>query len=220
VSAAFKHYSVQVLNRRWLSPRSFELTLERPAHFTFKAGQRICVYSRELSRQYSLASGPQDPALTLCIRRIEDGRMSGRLSAIQPGGVIDFGGPTGYFTYQPTSSLPVFVATGTGIAPFRAILRSGLRRFFLLHGVPDPEELYYRKEMQTLPGSYVPCVAGAASAHTGAIYPGRVTDYVREKLPDGSYDFYLCGGRNMVRDVMGLVDLRFPQARIFTELFY
>jgi ferredoxin-NADP reductase len=49
----------------------------------------------------------------------------------------------------------------------------------------------------------------------------RPTDFTfRAELPDGSYDFYLCGGGNMVREVMGWVDARFPQARIFTERFY
>ena len=47
-----------------------------------------------------------------------------------------------------------------------------------------------------------------------------MTAYIEKKLPLADYDFYLCGGSEMIRDVMGIVDDRFPAARVFTEIFY
>ncbi len=43
---------------------------------------------------------------------------------------------------------------------------------------------------------------------------------VRDELPVKAYDFYLCGCREMIRDVTLLVDERFPCSYIYTELFY
>ena len=51
-------------------------------------------------------------------------------------------------------------------------------------------------------------------------FHGRVTDYLRDKLPVTAYDFYLCGRREMIRDVTLLVDERFPGSHIYTEPFY
>ena len=51
-------------------------------------------------------------------------------------------------------------------------------------------------------------------------FRGRVTDYLRNELPLSTYDFYLCGGREMIRDVTLLVDEQFPGSYIYTEPFY
>ena len=53
-------------------------------------------------------------------------------------------GPRGHFLYQSRERRAVCVATGTGIAPFVAMLRAGLGRdALLLHGVREATELYY-----------------------------------------------------------------------------
>jgi ferredoxin-NADP reductase len=48
----------------------------------------------------------------------------------------------------------------------------------------------------------------------------RVTDFLEQKLSPGSYDFYLCGRGEMVRDATHIIDRRFPGARVFSELFF
>jgi benzoate/toluate 1,2-dioxygenase reductase component len=47
-----------------------------------------------------------------------------------------------------------------------------------------------------------------------------VTDWVRTRLAPGSYDFYLCGRREMVRDVTGLVDESYTGSRVYSEVFH
>jgi hypothetical protein len=51
-------------------------------------------------------------------------------------------------------------------------------------------------------------------------YYGRVTDYLYNNLAPGRYDFYLCGRREMIRDVTICVDEIFPDSLVFTEIFY
>ena len=46
-----------------------------------------------------------------------------------------FTGPHGYFTFRDFRLKPVFVATGTGIAPFVSMVRAGAKGFIVLHGV-------------------------------------------------------------------------------------
>jgi benzoate/toluate 1,2-dioxygenase reductase subunit len=49
---------------------------------------------------------------------------------------------------------------------------------------------------------------------------GRVTEYLEKQLSLDSYDFYLCGRQEMIRDVTAVVDERFPKSLIYTEVFF
>jgi ferredoxin-NADP reductase len=111
----------------------------------------------------------------------------------------------------------VFVATGTGIAPFVSMVKSGCKGFTLLHGVPTSAELYYGESFRAAAFRYVPCLSEENAA--GA-FSGRVTEWVRTHLAPGSYDFYLCGRREMVRDVTSLVDEGYLASRVYAEIFH
>ena len=132
---------------------------------------------------------------------------------------MSFNGPYGYFNFQPSERQAVFAATGTGIAPFAAMCRSGVEDFILLHGVSRLSELYYRRELETTARQYIPCISDQAELPDG-LYMGRVTGFLKTQLPAAVYDFYLCGNGAMIRDVTLLVDERFEGSRVFTEKFY
>ena len=212
-------YSAPLVERHWLSKKAFEIVLERPADFTFQPGQRIQIFHEDIERDYSLSSAPSDRHLALCIRNIEGGAMSSVLSSLSVGDKIAFSGPFGYFIYQSVQRKPVFVATGTGIAPFYSMLRAGISDVILLHGVRKAEELYYASEIQKSAKKYITCLSETGDYHIDH-YPGRVTDYLQKELPRDIYDFYLCGGGEMIRDVILLVDEHFAGSNIYTEPFY
>jgi NAD(P)H-flavin reductase len=104
------------------------------------------------------------------------------------------------------------------------MVRAGLSGFTLLFGVRDRAELYGEEIIREAAARYVPCLSagggGTDAAGAPAGFSGRVTAWIQQHLPAGSYDFYLCGGREMVRDVTRIVDDRFPDSRIYTEIFY
>jgi hypothetical protein len=99
------------------------------------------------------------------------------------------------------------------------LARSGITGFRLLHGVENSGELYYASEIQKPAMQYVACLSGGIEENS-IYFRGRVTEYIQKKLPVKAYDFYLCGRREMIRDVTLLVDERFEGSHIFTELFY
>jgi benzoate/toluate 1,2-dioxygenase reductase subunit len=206
-----------VLRRAALAESAFEVELERPRDFTFAAGQSIRVYFGGEGRDYSLAGSPSAQTLLLVVRRIAGGAVSPALEAAAPGSSLDFTGPHGVFTFKPSARPVVLVATGVGIAPFLSMVRSGTTGFTLLHGVRSADELFYRRELEAAAARYVPCLSRQASA---GCFSGRVTAWARDHLAAQSSDFYLCGGRRMVRDVILLVDERFPGSRVYTEIFF
>ena len=206
----------------WLSANTFELRLARPEGFAFRAGQHIRLQSQGLERDYSLTSGPEDTPLALLIRHVPEGALTPFLASLEPGAEIAFSGPRGHFAFRPSDRPAVFVATGTGIAPFSAMVRSGARDFLLLHGVRAAEDLYYEDLFRAAAGEVVPCLTGlgAGQSPRPGVFPGRVTAYLEANLPQGAYDFYLCGREEMIRDVTLLVDEAFPGSRVYAEIFF
>jgi ferredoxin-NADP reductase len=206
----------RVLRRARLSESAFEIELERPGDFSFEAGQSIRVYVGGEGRDYSLAGSPSAQTLLLIVRRIAGGAVSPALAAAEPGSSIVFTGPHGLFTFRPSPRPSVLVATGVGIAPFLSMVRRGTTGFTMLHGARSADELFYRREIEPAAARYVPCLSRAASP---GCHSGRVTSWARDHLPAELCDFYLCGGKQMVRDMILLVDERFPGSRVYTEIF-
>ena len=213
-----KNYSAEIIERRRLSKKTFEIKLRRPEAFNFKPGQRIILKYKNFERDYSLASSPDESHLTLCIRYVEGGLLSQAKGDAEIGTRLSFYGPRGYFTYKDPQRPTVFIATGTGIAPFRSMVRSGTSPDFLLHRVETSEDLYYSEEFQSVAESYIPCLSQSKNSQT--YFRGRVTDYLQMHLPPDSCDFYLCGRLEMIRDATLLVDELFEGSNIYTETFY
>lgn len=210
-------FGTRLLARTWLSEDVFECELERPRGFAFRAGQSLRLEFAGVERDYSVASGPEDESLLLCIKRIEGGKLSPALAAVEIGEAMSIAGPRGFFFHRGSPRPSVLVATGTGVAPFRSMARSGLAGFLLLHGVRDPEELHYRPCLEAAAGRYVACVSGPRAGP--ADFRGRVSAWMETRLEPGKYDFYLCGHRDMIRDLSLAVDALFPGSMVFSEIF-
>ncbi|HSO18938.1 MAG TPA: FAD-binding oxidoreductase [Desulfosarcina sp.] len=208
--------------RHWLAPGILEVRLRRPAGFDFIPGQFARLVMDDYVRDYTMVSGPKDDSLVFCIAVVEKGRFSQKILDSAVGTPFLLTGPHGHFVYQGTVNPPVFVATGTGIAPFAAFGRSGIGGdALLLHGAGSPDQLIYRDLLQTAVRNYVPCVSRpcAAGRLPADAFGGRVTRYLEQRLESGRYDFYLCGRRAMIRDATAIIDRRFGQSRLFIETY-
>jgi ferredoxin-NADP reductase len=175
-----------------------------------------------MERDYSLLTTPADSTLALCVFNVEKGQISPVFAAAEIGTKFSFSGPYGYFTYHHSERPAVFVATGTGIAPFLSIGRSGVTDFTLLHGVRTASDLHYLDFFRRTARLYVPCLTeppGQGRAIEN-VFEGRVTHYLKEHFPPNTYDFYLCGRQEMIRDVTLLVDEKFPGSLVYTETFF
>ena len=93
---------------------------------SFKPGQFVSlsdeVAGRKVTRAYSIASAPDGNRFELCLNRVNLGTFSPHLFALRPGGEIPMSGPLGTFTLRDPIRDSLFVATGTGVAPFRSML--------------------------------------------------------------------------------------------------
>jgi benzoate/toluate 1,2-dioxygenase reductase subunit len=217
LSAAASRHAARLIGRRRLSGRVLEIELEKPAEFSFTAGQHVRIFAGGQGRDYSIASGPGAGTLSFCVRIMDGGAVSPLLAETPVGASLAFTGPHGVFAFRDSARPAVWAATGVGIAPFLSMMRAGARGFTLLHGVRRSEELYGRSELEAAAGCYVACVTAESAP---GCFSGRVTAWAAENLLPGVYDFSLCGNRHMVRDFVFLVDDRFAGSRVFTEIFF
>jgi CDP-4-dehydro-6-deoxyglucose reductase len=183
----------------------------------------------EITRAYSIVSPPDGNRFALCANLVQDGHLSPFLFALHPGDPIQFKGPYGAFILRRPVSDSIFVATGTGIAPFRSMLLSHLKvypdnRFTLIFGVRHEQGLLYHDELTALAAShpnfhYHPTLTRPSEDWTGRA--GRVQGLTLEALGDRrDVDVYICGLREMVDDIRAkLKALGLDRKRIIYEKY-
>ena len=215
-----RSYEAGLISRVQVSDDSLELVFQRPDDFAFSPGQCIRITHEAGERDYSLISAPQEPHLAVLIKVVEGGALTPVLAGASLGTSFFFTGPYGYFVWLPSDHPAVFVATGTGVAPFISMARSGVRGFMLIHGVRRLQELYERSLLQEAASAYVACLSLPSPEEGSGIFEGRVTHYLEKRLAPGVYDFYLSGRKDMIREATLIADRRFPGSSVYAETFY
>jgi ferredoxin-NADP reductase len=204
------------------------------ARFGFVSGQWLSFKTiksdgKEITRAYSIASPPSDDnRFALCLNRVQDGFMSNFLCDMKEGDEIGCQGPFGDFILRPPMRDTAFIATGTGIAPFRSMLhwllgsvpesaKDGRGRSFsidaqsrhqghqlyLIFGNRTEKDIYYHDEFLGLAQEhanfhYLPTLSRGSSDWQG------LRGYVQEHVPtiaQGQTDThaYICGLDKMVK---------------------
>jgi CDP-4-dehydro-6-deoxyglucose reductase len=114
------------LQGRYLEPYPslVSITVETDEPVEFAAGQYLSIRFHETSRVYSVASSPNREDLEFCIRRVPNGELTPELSVeLEEGDEVTLRGPYGELLLEePSERDLVFLATGTGVAPFRSMI--------------------------------------------------------------------------------------------------
>jgi CDP-4-dehydro-6-deoxyglucose reductase len=191
----------------------------------FVPGQFLSLTRDEITRAYSIVSPPHTDTFALCANLVPDGHFSPFLFRMETGDEVDFKGPYGAFIMKRAPSDSIFVATGTGIAPFRSMLLSELDRpVTLIFGVRHREGLLYNDELQRLAEQnpdfrYEPTLTRPPEDWDGRA--GRVQPHVMEALGERrDVDVYICGLREMVDDLRAkLKEAGLDRKRIIYEKY-
>jgi CDP-4-dehydro-6-deoxyglucose reductase len=197
-----------------------------PGQFTSFTG---VIGGKEITRAYSLASTPSGTnRFELCLNRVEPGHLSPRLFEMKPGDCIQMRQPLGMFVLRQPPRDSIFIATGTGIAPFRSMLQAHLNpsspAFTLLFGVRYESHLLYREEFEEMELRYPhfrfwPTLTRPEAGWIGR--HGRVQAHLAEAIGGRhDLDFYLCGLKEMVDEVRGILKAEgFDRKQIFYEKY-
>jgi ferredoxin--NADP+ reductase len=189
--------------------------------FSFKAGQVIGIAMEENGprRLYSICSGENDKELQILYKVVDAGYLTPQLSDLNIGDTIWITPPGGEFTGNKEAA--VWIATGTGIAPYYSMLRSGLaQNKTLIHGNRYLEQYHFYDEFSAALGSrYIRCCSAESDAD---VYPGRVTSFLEEQTElDPDIMYYLCGSADMVVEVRDiLIGKGIPFGHIISEIYF
>ena len=187
----------------------------------FRAGQHISVGIKGESnyREYSIYSGENENYLEFLVKEIKSGYFTPRLRKVRVGQQLDINGPYGKFGIakdKETTHKHIFIASGTGVAPFRSMVKSNPSlNYHLIHGVINASEAYARNDFD--PERYTLCTSRDGSGS----YAGRVTKYLEETVFEPETHFYLCGNSKMISDSLEIIKSKgFSRANISAEIYF
>lgn len=186
------------------------LRLPPNAPLTYRAGQYVDVIAQGgLRRSYSIANAfAAKGEIELHIRQVSEGRLSAYwFGSAKVNDLLRLRGPLGTcFLRNVAGSDLVFLATGTGIAPIKAMLEelgsaepaAAPRSVSLYWGGRVRQDLYWDPHDVGFDGLFVPVLSRAGVDWNGA--RGHVQDVLLANRPDLSRALiYACGSDAMIR---------------------
>ncbi len=179
----------------------------------YRAGQYMEIILKDGKRRsFSMANAPHDDALIeLHIRHLPGGAFTDRLFGVREPvlkarEILRFEGPHGSFFLRDESTKPIiFLASGTGFAPIKAIIEHMIysgnkRRAVLYWGGRRPRDLYLDHLAKSWASkrpdvfAYVPVISEAQTEDDWTGRTGFVHTAVMHDFPDLSgYQVYACG---------------------------
>jgi len=220
------------------------LQLQLPAseRFQFLAGQYLEFLLKDNKRRaYSIASAPHEEGpVELHIRHLPGGLFTDPLfgqtadgKQIKEKDILRFEGPLGSFFLREDSKKPIiFLASGTGFAPIKAMLTSIQnkkidREIHFYWGGRRPKDLYMDSLCQefthTIPGfHYIPVISEALPEDGWQGRTGFVHRAVMHDFSDlSSYQVYACGAPIVIAAARTdfVKECRLPEEEFFADSF-
>lgn len=199
--------------------RHFKLVFEPGTVFDFDSGQFVNIIAqppsceKPIKRPYSIDSPPYENGyIDLVWKRVEGGLMTNHLMTLNVGDHLTIQGPLGRFGLkQPMAKHLVFVATGTGIAPFRSIIKQMFKDgtdqghdIWLLFGNRYETDVLYDEEWKELASKrsnfhYLPTVSRPKEWKGETAYVQLLLSKCISKVQDTH--LYICGLTDMINAV-------------------
>lgn len=210
-------FSMTLLDAYFLSPGIKHFIFQMDAPFSYTAGQFITIHfsheNQTLKRSYSIANAPcAKNQVEYAASFVPKGPGSEYLFQLKKGDKVEASGPFGRLILkEEPPKRYVFIATSTGITPYRAmierlktLLDQNLKAVFL-EGVRTENDILYEADFLELAQNYPNQVLFRAylSRSTQPTLPHHYPGYVQESFADLALDpaadlVYLCGNPAMI----------------------
>ena len=221
--------------------RQFDLRVEDDGtRFNFLPGQFITLdlpvgdKRKDRWRSYSIANEPnEDNLVELCIVRSSEGPGTKFLfDEVKTGTEILFKGPDGGFVAPSDLSKElVLICTGTGVAPFRSMIRHifaqklPFKGIHLIFGTRKEEDILYRDEFEKLAEEfpsfrYSVALSREKKSGTHHGYVHSIYSDIYSKPVVDRY-FYVCGWSKMIDEAVEnlIVKLGYDKSQVRYELY-
>ncbi|MBW6515056.1 MAG: 2Fe-2S iron-sulfur cluster binding domain-containing protein [Candidatus Cloacimonetes bacterium] len=194
------------------------IKLIEPAKIDFKAGQYIQLESKKyakskqvVSRAYSMANCPENNnVVELIIRRVPDGIMTTFVhDYLKKDDELYLTGPYGDFFIRDTDTDMIFVAGGSGMAPFKGIIEDLYKKESKQHivyffGARTTEDLFlvdemkeYEKKMADF--TFIPVISQPEKSPDWKGESGYIPPLLDKHIRDPkNTEGYLCGSPALI----------------------
>jgi len=207
----------------------------------FRPGQylslKVNVNGIDITRPYSIASSPNDALegfYELTIRKEENGFLTKQIwDQWKVGTQIESSGPEGFFYFDPLrdSKQIVGIAGGSGITPFRSIIKAIIKetidaKLTLLYGSSEEDDIIFYNEFKALEKQFpeklkIVYILSCEIVSLEGCEQGFITaDIIRKYCDVDNSSFFLCGPQIMYNFVeKELTKFNLPSRRIRREAF-
>jgi len=220
--------------------KELRIRLVEPETIEFTPGQYIQLEAppygdnpEPVYRAYSVASPPSERNHIELIIRLSPGGICTTwvFTILREGDQVHFNGPYGQFRLADTESEMVWVAGGSGMAPFWSIIRhmrehNIRRKCTYFFGAVQKRDLFLVDELRQLEKEmpnfrFVPALSGDPKDDGWAGERGLITEVVDRRLFDGSdKEGYLCGSGGMIDAAVKVLTAKgMPEERIYYDKF-
>ncbi|HQO49002.1 MAG TPA: FAD-binding oxidoreductase [Bacteroidales bacterium] len=210
---------LSLININQISPDAYILSL--PKTHDFLPGQVVAITldASVAPRLYSLCSAPKDETMQILFSVKPEGLLTPKLVNCSKGDQLLVSTPFGAFLGDEQPAW--WIASGTGVAPYRSMLRAGLdHNKKLIHGGRFAHNFYFQDEFASaLNDNYIRC----CSQESGdGLYHGRLTTWLHEQQQLPAHQmYYLCGSAEMVVEVRDiLIGKGIAIERIMSEIYF
>jgi ferredoxin-NADP reductase len=230
-----ENHTVTIEDIQDINPLNKRFFLRYDRDIIFQSGQFVILDFASLNHQfstrsYSIADFTKGPLLELCVVLKENGAATPLLFNCKKGDQLQSSLPQGRFILPegPIEKPLCFICTGTGVAPFRAMIKDLLlhRGFsqpvYLFFGCRTQQDILYREDFETLAAQfpnfrYVPVLSRESwDGATGYVHP-HYLEIFNDK-PDAL--FYLCGWTDMLKETRdNLKNMGYTRADIKVEFY-
>ncbi len=224
-----KKYTIQLEKKTILTENTLLLRFDVKEGITFVPGQFVIMYIPHpngilVKRSYSIASDNSDTThIEFCVTLKKDGLASKKFIEMQILDTVEIEGPYGRFgpeeelTQEKEDSKKdkeqddfIFIAAGSGVAPFRSILfdlqRKG-KQATLIYGFRTEKDYLFENDFKQLQGEKIKIIPTASQPKEdwkGDI--GRVNVTLKKYLKPKSQKIFICGSTQMVMDTLAALD--------------
>lgn len=231
-----KDFETTILEIDVVAQETKKIIFTKPEGFSFKAGQFLLIkFAKKLMRAYSIASTPDNESIELVIRIVPNGQGSTIIDDAKVGDKFTISSGMGHFVLSENNESELFfLATGTGIAPFKSMIQDESkkkipRKMTLLYGGRKKDDLAYLSELSSWAKDLKVKLGFSQEENAdkiiiknleATIEHCRITKFVEEAEFSNFAEFYICGNKGMVNGVKDLLlEKGVEKSQIFSEKF-
>lgn len=198
--------------------------------FDYLPGQYVDLSYKGIKRSYSIANTKQaTKEIELHIRKVLDGKMSDALfGQVKENQLLRMEGPKGTFFVKDNVKPLILIATGTGIAPVKAIVeelieKQDSRDVHIYWGMQYQSELYCEALIKLVEQHQnIKFIAALSREESeGDFYKGYVQDAVMRDFKSLiKHEVYACGSVAMINEAKNLfINHHLPSESFFSDAF-